>query len=85
MIETAEIIFLKNVERCTLADAVINTVIRDELNMFNLDSTVRNNRLNLIHRVERLRPERMGYIPRRTRSSGRRKLGWKDQRILQKE
>jgi hypothetical protein len=49
------------------------------LNIFNLNARIQNNRLNWIHHVERMEPERipaqiMDYAPRGTRCLGRLKL-----------
>jgi hypothetical protein len=80
-IETAEMKFLRNVAGHTLKDQIRNTVIRNELKIFSV-----NNRLNCIHRVGRMEPERipkqlMDNTPRGTRSIRRPKSRWKDQPI----
>jgi hypothetical protein len=63
-----------------------NTVIRNELKVFSVNNRIHNNRLNWIHHVGRMEPERipkqlMDYTPRGTRSNGRPKSRWKDQPI----
>jgi hypothetical protein len=85
-IETAEMKFLRNVAGYTLKDQIRNTVIRNELKIFSVNNRIQNNRLNWIHHVARMEPERipkqlMDYTPRVTRSIGRHKSRWKDQPI----
>jgi hypothetical protein len=88
-IETAEKKFLRNVSGYTLKDQIRNTVIRNELNIFSENNRIQNNRLNWIHRVGRMEPERipkqlMDYTPGGTSSIGRPKSRWKDQPIQQR-
>jgi hypothetical protein len=59
------------VEGCTLKDQIVNTLIRNDLNIFNLNNRVQNNWLDWVNRVERIGPELiaeytylMDYIPR---------------------
>jgi hypothetical protein len=73
----------------TLEDSIRNTVIGNKLNIFNLNNTIENNRINWIHHVERMEPEHilkrlMDYTPtsRGTRSIGHLKLRWKVQPIV---
>jgi hypothetical protein len=85
-IETAEIIFLRNVAGYTLTYQIRNTVIRNELEIFSVNNRIQNNRLNWILDVGRMEPERipkqlMDYTPRGTRSIGRPKSRRKDQPI----
>jgi hypothetical protein len=85
-IETAEMKFLRNVAGYTLKDQIRNTVIRNELKVFSLNNRIQNSRLNWIHHVGRMEPERipkqlMDYTPGGTRSIGRPKSRWKDQPI----
>jgi hypothetical protein len=59
----------------------------NELNIFNLNNIIQNNRLNWIQHVERMNPERipkqlMEYTLRGTTSIGCQKLRWKDKPIL---
>jgi hypothetical protein len=84
---TAEITFPRNVAGYASNDQTSTTVIRNGLNTFNLSDRIENSRFNLIHRVERMEPERipnqlMDYTPRGTRSAGSLKLRWKEQPIL---
>jgi hypothetical protein len=78
--------FLRNVAGYTLKDQIRNTVIRTELTVFSVNNRIQNNRLNWIHHVGRIEPERipkqlMDYTPRGIRSIGRPKPRWKDQPI----
>jgi hypothetical protein len=81
--------FLRNVAGYTLKDQIRNTVIRNELKIFSVNSRIQNNRLDWIHHVGRMEPERipmrlMAYTPRGTRSIGRPMSRWKDQPIQQR-
>jgi hypothetical protein len=58
-VEGAEMAFLRNVAGYTLKDQIINTVIRNELNVFNFNNIIQNNRLNWIHDGEKMEPERI--------------------------
>jgi hypothetical protein len=58
-IETAEMKFLRNVAGYTLNDQIPNTVIRNELKIFNVNNRIQKNRLNWIHHVGRMEPERI--------------------------
>jgi hypothetical protein len=85
-IETAEMKFLRNVAGYALKGQIRNTVIRNELKIFSINNIIQNNRLNWIHHVGRMEPERipkqlMDYTRRVTRSIGRPESRWKDQPI----
>jgi hypothetical protein len=54
-----EMKFLRNVAGYTIKCRVRNTVIMNELNIFDLNNRIQNNRLNWINDVERLKPERV--------------------------
>jgi hypothetical protein len=61
--------FLRNVAGYTLKDQIRNTVIRNELKIFSVNNRIKKNRLNWIHHVGRMEPERipkqlMDYTPR---------------------
>jgi hypothetical protein len=65
--------FLRNVTGRTLKDQTRSTVIRNGLNIFNLNNRIQNSRLNWIYHVERMEPGRipkqlMDYATRGTRS-----------------
>jgi hypothetical protein len=51
--ETIEITFLRNLVGYAFKDQIRNTVIRNEINIFNLNSSIQNNKLNSIHYVVR--------------------------------
>jgi hypothetical protein len=65
--------FLRNVAGYTLKDQIRHTVITNELKIFSANNIIQNNRLNWIHHVGRMEPERipkqlMYYTPGGTRS-----------------
>jgi hypothetical protein len=73
----------------TLKDQIRNSLIRNELNIFNLNIIIQNSRLNCVHHIERMEAERipkelMGYALRGTRSFGRPKLLWKNRPVSQR-
>jgi hypothetical protein len=82
-IGTAEMKFLTNLIVYTLEDPIRNTVIRNKLTTFNLNNTIQNNRINWIHHIERIEPERipkqlMDHTPRGKRTFRRLMLCWKN-------
>jgi hypothetical protein len=65
--------FLRNVAGYTLQDKIRNTAIRNEINIFNLNNRIQNNRLNWIHHAKKIEPERIpkqltDYTPGGTKS-----------------
>jgi hypothetical protein len=86
--ETADTRLHMNVARHILKDRIGIPVVRNELNIFNLNIIIQNCRLNWIHRADRMEAERipkqvMGYTFRGTGSIGRPKLLWKDQPVIE--
>jgi hypothetical protein len=81
-----DIKFLRNVARCTLKDRIIKAVIRNGINILNLNNIIQNNGLNFIHHErmesESISKQLLDCAPRGTRSIGRLRLLWKDQPIL---
>jgi hypothetical protein len=79
MMDTAEMLLRRNAAGCTLRDQIRDTVIRSELNIFNSNNQLQNNKLNWIHRAERMEPKQilkhlMDYTPTGIRSIGHMKL-----------
>jgi hypothetical protein len=77
--------FLRNVAEYTIKGQIRNTVTINELNIFDWNNRIQNNRLNWINDLERLKPEcipkqLMGYTSAGRRSTGWWKLGWKEER-----
>jgi hypothetical protein len=56
---TPKMKFLRKVAGYALEGQIRNTVIRDKLNIFNINNIIQNDRLHLIYHVERTKPERI--------------------------
>jgi hypothetical protein len=53
----AQMKILRDIAGYTLQDRIRNTMIRNELNIFNLNEIIQNDSTNWIHHVERVTPE----------------------------
>jgi hypothetical protein len=89
-IENAEMKFLRCVAGYTRKDQVRNTKIREELNIFNLNSKILKSRSQWKYHMQQLEDKWilkkiLSYNPKRRKNIGRPQLRRKDRRTLQEE